>query len=86
MPEGLRRLVDLALAVPEQAGAKRTEKPPAFLESTGQQFLDAVRSSGEMLQFLGEAIIALGNAARGRARFRSSCWFYRSAGRRLCRL
>jgi phospholipid/cholesterol/gamma-HCH transport system permease protein len=72
MPEGLRRLVDLALAVPEQAGAKRTEKPPAFLESTGQQFLDAVRSSGEMLQFLGEAIIALGNAARGRARFRSS--------------
>lgn len=72
MPEGLRRLVDLALAVPEQVGAKRTEKPPAFLESTGQQFLDAVRSSGEMLQFLGEAIIALGNAARGRARFRSS--------------
>ena len=31
MPEGVRRLVDLALAVPEQVGAKRTEKPPAFL-------------------------------------------------------
>lgn len=72
MPDGLRRLVDLALAVPERAGAKRSENPPAFLESVGQQILDAVRSSGEMLSFLGEAIIALGNAAKGRARFRSS--------------
>jgi len=72
VPEGLQRLVDLALAVPERAGAKRAETPPAFLESVGQQVLDAVRSSGEMLSFLGEAIIALGNAARRRARFRSS--------------
>lgn len=72
IPEGLQRLVDLALAVPERAGAKRTEKPSAFLESVGQQVLAAFRSSGEMIGFLGEAIIALGNAAKGRARFRSS--------------
>jgi len=72
MPEGLRRLIDLALAVPERAGAKRTEQPPGFLEGVGQQALDAVRSSEEMLAFLGEAIIALGKAARGRARFRAS--------------
>ena len=72
MPDGVRRLVDLAVAVPEKAGAKRSDKPTPFLESTGQQVLDAVRSSGEMLSFLGEAIIALGNAAKGRARFRSS--------------
>ena len=70
MPEGVRRLVDLALAVPEQVGAKRTERPPNFIESMGQQTLDAVRSSGEMLSFLGETIIALGNALKGRARFR----------------
>jgi len=72
IPEGLQRLVDLALAVPERAGAKRTEKPSAFLESVGQQVLAAFRSSGEMIGFLGEAIIALGNATKGRARFRSS--------------
>ena len=72
MPEGLRRLVDLALAVPEQVGAKRPKTPPTFIESMGQQILDASRSSGEMLNFLGEAIIALGNAARRRARFRPS--------------
>ncbi len=72
MPEGVRRLVDLALAVPEQVGAKRTERPPAFVESMGQQALDAVQSSGEMLSFLGETIIALGNALKGRARFRPS--------------
>jgi len=70
VPEGLGRLVDLALAVPERAGAKRTETPPPFLESVGRQVLDAMKSSGEMLSFLGEAIIALANAARGRARFR----------------
>jgi phospholipid/cholesterol/gamma-HCH transport system permease protein len=72
MPEGVRRLVDLALAVPEQVGAKRTERRPNFIESMGQQTLDAVRSSGEMLSFLGETIIALGNALKGRARFRRS--------------
>jgi phospholipid/cholesterol/gamma-HCH transport system permease protein len=71
-PEGLGRLVDLALAVPERAGAKRTETPPPFLESMGRQVLDATKSSGEMLSFLGESVIALGNAARGRARFRVS--------------
>jgi len=70
VPEGLDRLVDLALAVPERAGAKRTETPPPFLENVGRQVLDAMKSSGEMLSFLGEAIIALGNAARGRARVR----------------
>ncbi len=72
MPEGVRRLVDLALAVPEQVGAKRTKRPPAFVESMGLQALDAVQSSGEMLSFLGEAIFALGNALKGRARFRRS--------------
>lgn len=72
MPDGVRRLVDLATAVPEKAGARRSEEPPEFLESVGQQVLDAVRSSGEMLGFLGEAIIALSNAAKGRARFRTS--------------
>jgi phospholipid/cholesterol/gamma-HCH transport system permease protein len=71
-PDGLARLVDLALAVPERAGAKRTESAPPFLESMGRQTLDAMKSSGEMLAFLGEAVIALGNAARGRARFRVS--------------
>ena len=59
MPEGVRRLVDLALAVPERVGAKQAERPPAFVESMGLQVLDAVQSSGEMLSFLGETIIAL---------------------------
>lgn len=72
MPDGVRRLVDLATAVPEKAGARRSETAPNFLEGVGQQALSAVRSSGEMLEFLGEALIALGRAAKGRARFRGS--------------
>jgi phospholipid/cholesterol/gamma-HCH transport system permease protein len=72
IPDGLRRLVDLALAVPEKAGARRGDKTPSFVESVGHQALDALRSSGDMLTFLGEAMIALGNAIRRRARFRPS--------------
>lgn len=72
IPEGLRRLVDLALAVPEKAGARRKDKTLSFVENVGGQFLDALRSSGDMLTFLGEAMVALGNAVRRRARFRPS--------------
>jgi phospholipid/cholesterol/gamma-HCH transport system permease protein len=72
IPDGLRRLVDLALAVPEKAGARRKEITPSFVESVGNQALDALRSSGDMLTFLGEAMIALGKALRRQARFRPS--------------
>jgi phospholipid/cholesterol/gamma-HCH transport system permease protein len=72
IPEGLYRLVDLALAVPEKAGARREDKTPSFVENVGQQALDALRSSGDMLTFLGEAMIALGKALRRQARFRPS--------------
>lgn len=72
LPEGARRLVDMALAVPEREGAKRTGSQAGFLESVGKQTLDALQGAGEMLEFLGQSLIALSKAATGKARFRAA--------------
>ncbi len=72
LPEGARRLVDLALAVPEREDSKRVESRSDFLTVIGRDAIDAFKSGGEMIDFLGESFIALGRAIRGRARFRMS--------------
>jgi phospholipid/cholesterol/gamma-HCH transport system permease protein len=72
LPDGPRRLIDLALAVPEREGARRSDRIPGFLEVLGQDVLGAWRGVGETLEFLGESFIALGRAVVGRARFRGS--------------
>ena len=72
LPSGARRLVDLALAVPEREGAARSDRLAGFVESLGRDVLDSLKSTGEMLDFLGQSFIALGRVARGRARFRMS--------------
>ncbi|MDJ0941951.1 MAG: ABC transporter permease [Kiloniellales bacterium] len=72
LPEGAKRLVDLALAVPEREDSKRAESRSDFLTVIGRDVIDSLKSAGEMLDFLGESFIALGRAIRGRARFRMS--------------
>lgn len=70
LPAGASRLTNLALAVPEREGAKRSERLAGFVETLGREVLAALKSAGEMLGFLGESFIALGRVATGRARFR----------------
>jgi len=72
LPEGAQRLVALALAVPEREGAKRDIKTASFLETVGIQTLSAAKSAGEMIDFLGETVIAMGQSLRGKAGFRTS--------------
>ena len=72
LPDGARRLVDLALAVPEREGSHRSEARAGFATLVGREVLEAFKSGGEMLEFLGESFIALGRAIRGRARYRMS--------------
>ena len=72
LPDGARRLVDLALAVPEREGARRSDRIAGFVEMLGREAQGALKSAGEMLEFLGESLIALARAATGRARFRMS--------------
>jgi phospholipid/cholesterol/gamma-HCH transport system permease protein len=70
LPDGLRRLVHLATAVPERQGARREAIREPFLDRIGKETLGLLASVGEMLGFIGEAVLALGAFLRGRARFR----------------
>jgi phospholipid/cholesterol/gamma-HCH transport system permease protein len=70
LPEGLRRLLHLATAVPERQGARREAIQAPFLDRVGKETLALIASVGDMLGFVGEAVLALGQFLRGRARFR----------------
>jgi len=69
LPEGVRKLLDLAAAVPER-DTKRGGAPPPFLARVGRGALSGLSGAREMITFVGESTIALGHAMLGRARFR----------------
>jgi phospholipid/cholesterol/gamma-HCH transport system permease protein len=72
LPEGVRRLLDLATAVPEKEDAGEREKRPSFLEKVGAESLRFFSSAGELIAFVGEAYVATVRLFVGKARFRSS--------------
>jgi phospholipid/cholesterol/gamma-HCH transport system permease protein len=72
LPEGVRRLLKLATAVPERKGARRTAEQPDFLTLVGNETLSLWRSGGQQLEFLGEALRSFGWLFVGKARFRRS--------------
>jgi phospholipid/cholesterol/gamma-HCH transport system permease protein len=70
LPSGLRRLLHLATAVPERQGARREAIREPFLSRVGHETIRLFESAGDMLGFVGEAVLALLKLLRGRARFR----------------
>jgi len=72
LPEGARRLLKLATAVPARQGAQRTGVRPDFLTLVGDESLAIWRSAGEMMGFIGQAVQAFGKLVVLRARFRWS--------------
>ena len=72
LPEGIRGLLRLAYAVPERKGARRTEKSISFVQQVGEQALALTRSTGEIMAFLGEAVLAFRRLLAGQARFRKA--------------
>jgi phospholipid/cholesterol/gamma-HCH transport system permease protein len=75
LPKGVVALLALAEAVPEQQGARRTEKPPSGLARIGTLALTGVIGSTELLEFLGTVTLALGRFLGGRARYqRRDLW------------
>jgi len=70
LPEGAARLLELATAVPEITDTgKGTSKGP-LLARFGGQVLDALRSTADMLAFVGDAALAFGRLLKGKACFR----------------
>lgn len=72
LPQGAQRLLELASAVPEKKDARKAEGRVSFLTSLGNQTVDFFQSAGEMLEFIGDAVIAVLSLLRGKAQYRRS--------------
>jgi phospholipid/cholesterol/gamma-HCH transport system permease protein len=69
LPDGVRRLMRLATAVPERGGRKASGPEP-FLARVGKGWLVVAAGTGEAVTFLGEATLGLLRLLRGRAQLR----------------
>jgi phospholipid/cholesterol/gamma-HCH transport system permease protein len=72
LPHGVRRLLNLAAAVPERKGARRDTAREPLLARIGGSFIHLASSSVELLTFIGEAFAALLKFLVGKAQFRRS--------------
>jgi phospholipid/cholesterol/gamma-HCH transport system permease protein len=70
LPAGLRRLLELAEAVPEKKGARSEAARVSFFTRVGNATLGYGLSVNEFLSFLGEVTLAFGKFLRGKARYR----------------
>ena len=69
LPAGVRKLLDLAGAVPERE-TRRGARPVSLVARVGAAAVRAAGQTREMVTFLGSACVALGRFVRGRARLR----------------
>lgn len=69
LPEGVRNLTRLALAVPPNTAAQRKKNEASFLERIGKTALSFPLTFRNVLEFLGELVLSFGRLFRGR----SSC-------------
>jgi phospholipid/cholesterol/gamma-HCH transport system permease protein len=70
IPVGLRRLLSMATALPERKGARKAGKREPLFERVGEASIGTWQGAREMVDFLGEAVIAFARMLTGRARFR----------------
>ena len=76
LPQGIQKLLQLAFAVPERKGARRTILGQPVLTKIGNVTIEMHRNWGDLLAFVGELFFGFLNFLRGRARFRYSDLFY----------
>jgi phospholipid/cholesterol/gamma-HCH transport system permease protein len=70
LPAGLQRLIALAQAVPERAGAKGDLKREPLLARIGAAGIAVWDGMAEYLSFVGQCGVAFARLARGKARYR----------------
>ena len=75
LPEGVARLIDLASAVPEKKDARKESGRAPFLSRVGEATLKAGKSAGEMLAFIGEALLRLSNSCGVKRASGARTWF-----------
>jgi len=72
LPDGARRMMNLATAVSPKADTGRRVEDRHLLERVGRISLSMWRAAPEMLHFLGEVTLSFGRLFRGTAQFRRS--------------
>jgi phospholipid/cholesterol/gamma-HCH transport system permease protein len=72
LPEGARKLLALAAAVPAKKDARKAEGKVPFLAHVGNETIDFFKAAGDMLAFIGDTVLAFLNLLRGKAQFRRS--------------
>ncbi len=75
LPEGVKRLIVLATAVPERKGARKEAVHVPFFPRVGSAAIDMWQSTRDLLAFIGEAFIAFLKFLVGKASFRRSDLF-----------
>lgn len=69
LPEGARRLINLAFVVKEREGARRHTLHKPFLERVGEDVLEIRDHGSELLKFTGELVLSFGRFFRGSATY-----------------
>jgi phospholipid/cholesterol/gamma-HCH transport system permease protein len=72
LPPGLQRLLLLAAAIPERAGARRGVGRDPFLARVADATLTVLNGAREAIAFIGDVSLALGRLVSGRARLRKA--------------
>jgi phospholipid/cholesterol/gamma-HCH transport system permease protein len=72
LPQGVRRLLRLAQAVPERTDARPQALKAHLLQRLGETAIQGMKDAMELFTFLGENLAALANLLRGRTQFRWS--------------
>lgn len=70
LPDGIQQLLALASAVPAQKDTRITKSQQSFLSSIGEEFINFIQSTVEMISFIGETTLAFVRLLQGRAKFR----------------
>ena len=72
LPQGARKLLALAAAVPAKEDARKAERKVAFLVHVGNETVDFFKAAGDILAFIGDTVVAFLNLLRGKAQYRHS--------------
>ena len=70
LPQGVRRLLRLAQAVPERTDARHISVETAVVRRLGESVIQSWRGGIGLFTFLGENLAAMASLLRGRAQFR----------------
>ncbi len=69
LPDGARRLLDLAFTVAEREGARRHVERKHFFARAGENVIEVAEGGKDLLTFTGELVLSFGRYARGTATY-----------------